>query len=99
MTDRETLLSGRCPICHAGPYRVPLQHVARVHGVDRRSARDRFDLTWSERACAPEHSEQCRQRWYRIHDGATPRRTGEPQRRSRRGTAIILATLERGRAR
>lgn len=99
MSDRDLVLAGLCPLCGAGPYRVPLQHVARKHGLDRRSARDRFDLSWSERACAPEHSELCRQRWYRVHDGATPRRRGEPQRRSLRGAAVILATLAAGRAR
>lgn len=98
-SDRDLVLAGVCPICQADGFRVPLQHVARVHGLDRRAARDRFDLTWSESACAPEHSEACRARWYRIHDAATPRRKGEAQRRSRRGTAIIAATLEAGRAR
>lgn len=99
MTARDLVLAGLCPVCGAGPYRVPLQHVSRKHGLDHRRARDAFGLTRSEPACAPEHSAACRARWFRVHDGATPRRRGEPQRWSRRGRTTILAVLEAGRAR
>jgi hypothetical protein len=96
---RQLILDGVCPVCLAGPFRVPLQHVSRVHRMPRRQARDAFDLTWSERACDQTHSDACRARWFANHDAATPRRRGEPQRRSQRGWAIALAILEAGRQR
>jgi hypothetical protein len=58
---REMILAGRCPICRAGPFRVPLSHVTRRHGLGRDAARRLFGLAREERACDPEHSERHRQ--------------------------------------
>jgi hypothetical protein len=55
MTDRDTLRAGFCPLCGAGPFRVPLQHVVRSHGIGGRVARERFDCAYTETLCDPDH--------------------------------------------
>lgn len=42
---RQLLQNQICPICSAGPWQSPLNHVARKHGIDRHTMRDICLLT------------------------------------------------------
>lgn len=44
----DTLRRLMCPVCGEGPWKLPLTHVAKRHGIDRFSMRDACGLTTTE---------------------------------------------------
>lgn len=50
-----------CPICGEGPWKSPLNHVARKHGIDRHTMRDTCGLTTRAVVADPDLSERFRQ--------------------------------------
>lgn len=46
-----------CPACGEGPWKSPLNHASRKHGIDRFTMRDICGLTTTETVAAPELSE------------------------------------------
>lgn len=53
---REMLRLQMCPICCTGPWKSPLNHVARAHGVDRLTMRDICGLSMRDKVTDPEAS-------------------------------------------
>lgn len=51
---REMLRRQICPICGTGPWKSPLNHAARKHGVLKRDLREAVGLTSVESVIAPE---------------------------------------------
>lgn len=45
---RDMLRDRICPICRRGPWKIPLGHVARMHGIDAFTMRDVCGLTVTE---------------------------------------------------
>lgn len=45
-----------CPVCGEGPWKSPLNHAARKHGIGRREMREACGLTIDESVCNPELS-------------------------------------------
>ena len=62
MTDRDLILAGTCPLCGRGTFKMPLFHVARVHGIGRRDARRMFGCSLTETLTCPDTHERMRQR-------------------------------------
>ena len=60
ISTRLALNNGMCPLCFAGPFRVPLSHIARVHGLNRHQARKLLGLGRQEPVCDPAHSARAR---------------------------------------
>lgn len=73
MTDeptREQIRAGIeaqvCPWCGAGPFKILAGHTTRLHGVDRNQLRDLAGVFYSTPVCAPEVTEDCRERNHRY---------------------------------
>lgn len=101
---RGLLLGQICPVCGRGPWKSPLNHAARKHGIGRRAMRDLCELTVSEKVADPELSARIAERTSQI-DMSTVNRPGRPRARqqwTRRGaatnTAIISKVNERPEA-
>ena len=45
---RAAIENGMCPFCGAGPFVVPLTHIARIHGVQQREMREMIQVTWKQ---------------------------------------------------
>ena len=53
--EAHDLITARiCPICGEGPFKVPLNHSSRKHGVDNFTMREACGLTLTESVTAPE---------------------------------------------
>lgn len=76
MTEADTLRSGACPICGAGPFRLPLGHVSNAHGIPGRAARLEFGCTLTETLCAAEHHQRVVERNLALRARPTARRQG-----------------------
>lgn len=59
---RASLRRQMCPVCGEGPWKSPLLHVAKKHGIDSRSMRETCGITSVEVVADPELSEQCAER-------------------------------------
>lgn len=95
---REVLAQQICPICGRGAWQSPLNHVARKHGIDRRTMRDICDLTLREKVTDPELSERFAERsaqtdMAKVRPADGPRTKQQWTRRGRaKNTATIVAT-------
>lgn len=92
---REVLIQGTCPVCGHGPWKSPLNHVSRKHGIDRRTMRDVCDLTMREKVTDPELSQRLAE--VSAERDMSKVRSSRPraqQQWTRRGRAKNTATIE-----
>ena len=58
---RDKILSGMCPFCKSGPYKVIALHVYQVHRIDRHELREKAGLNAGTSICSSESAEKHRQ--------------------------------------
>jgi hypothetical protein len=95
---RTAIEAQTCPFCGRGPYKVLAVHTNKIHGVDRRDLRELAGLNGSARICAPEFSENARQRAHERGFGVTGRsisgsNKGKKYRVTTAGSAAIADNL------
>lgn len=85
-----------CPICGDGPFKSPLIHTGKKHGIPRHVMRDICGMTSTEVVADPELSERFRE----IHAGKDPEwartMSGKPRRKyrmTRAGKQNLAANL------
>lgn len=81
-----------CPVCREGPWKSPLNHVSRKHGIDRFSMRDACGLILKDKVTDPELSERFAERSKAV-DMSTVGTRGAGTRRTYRHTAAGLARV------
>lgn len=83
---RDLLRRQMCPVCGSGPWKSPLNHVAKKHGIDRRTMRDVCGVTTVESVVEPELSKRISDRTKTL-DMAKVARSGPRARTFRMTTA------------
>jgi hypothetical protein len=91
---RDMLVRQMCPLCGEGPWKSPLNHVARKHGVDRHAMRDACHLTTNAVVAAPELSAKFREIGKRRDMTAITEAGRQPRRKYRMTTAGKRALAE-----
>jgi hypothetical protein len=93
---RALLMRQVCPVCGEGPWKSPLNHVARKHGIDKITMRDVCGLTTLVSVVDPELRERCVERG-RAVDMSTVNQPGRPRKKQRwtsAGRAAFTANIE-----
>lgn len=79
---REMLTRQVCPACGEGPWKSPLNHASRKHGIDRFTMRDICGLTVTESVVDPELSARFAANSL-TRDMSTVNRKGKPRKKQR----------------
>lgn len=84
------LEAGECPWCSAGPFRVPISHISRAHGIDRFEIRDMIGVPIVRKFTDPDYSEQRSETTKRmLEQGILTTKHANPGTPHRRTKALI----------
>jgi hypothetical protein len=93
----DAIKHGLCPICGAGPFTVPAQHVRQAHDMNRYELRDLLGVTVATSICDPMHSKAISARGVEAAQRRDMRAMGQQRTGSKRLTNAAIAAAARTR--